>query len=287
MAKHYVLKFWIFISFFVCQHSLFSQVYSDYNNRAKEKHFFYEVKQIDEFFERFNDEPGSFIRAVYKARNVQFRVSRRRLIRSLFNYENLPGDTVMMKRFVSDVTNKNNPIYLDFYGNDWYAEISCKFRYRSSSIIIPILLKIEVTENKGSKWIIVAVGRSRLKSNIAVSEMMQSKIKTTCLSPTSHATNFISLKRAFDDKENLSNYFENAYFKRSNMQVFYNAVLNREIEFLHVNKIKYHFLLADKWIFTVEDFNREALNSGWLINNIQKVSASGMENYRNKLLDGN
>lgn len=193
----------------------------------------------------------------------------------------------MMKRFVSDVTNKNNPIFLDFYGNDWYAEISCKFRYRSSSIIIPIVLKIEVTENKGSKWMIVAIGRSRLRSNITISEMTQSKIKTKCLSPTSHATNFVSLRRAFDDKENLSNYFDNSYFRRSNMSGFYNAVLNREIEFQHVIKIKYHFLLADKWIFTVEDFNREALNSGWLINQMQKVSASGMENYRNKLLDGN
>jgi hypothetical protein len=148
-------------------------------------------------------------------------------------------------------------------------------------------LKIEVTENGGSKWMIVAVGRSRLKTNIAVPEMMPSKIKTKCLSPTSHATNFISLKRAFDDKENLSSYFENSYFKRSNMPALYNAVLNREIEFLYVIKIKYHFLLADNWIFTVEDFNREALNSGWLINRIQKVSASEMENYRNKLLDGN
>jgi len=286
MAKPDVLKCWIFISFFVCQHRLFGQVYAD-NARAKEKHFFYEVKEIDEFFERFNDEPGSFIRTVYKARHVKFRISRKRLIRSLFDYENMSRDSVMMKRFVSDVTSKNNPIYLDFYGNDWYAEINCKFRYRSSSIIIPVILKIKVTENSGSKWMIVAVGRSRLKSNIAVSEMTQSKIKTKCLSPTSHATNFVSLKRAFEDKENLSNYFENSYFKRSNMSALYAAVLNHEIEFLHVTKIKYHFLLADKWIFTVEDFTREALYSGWLINHMQKVSASETENYRNKLLDGN
>lgn len=71
------------------------------------------------------------------------------------------------------------------------------------------------------------------------------------------------------------------------MQEFYNAVLTREIEFQDVIKIKYHFLLADKWIFTVENFPREALNSGWLINQIQSVSPLGMENYRNKLLNGN
>ena len=71
------------------------------------------------------------------------------------------------------------------------------------------------------------------------------------------------------------------------MLELYNAVLNREVEFLEVSKIKYHFLLADKWIFTVENFPREGLNSGWLINHLQRVSSFGMVDYRNKLLNGN
>ena len=148
-------------------------------------------------------------------------------------------------------------------------------------------MKIEMNQNKGSKWMIVAVGSSTLKSKIDVTEMAQSKTKTNIISPTSHGTNFVSLKRAFEDKENLSSYFEAFYFKRSHMLELYNAVLSREIEFLNVVKIKYHFLLADKWIFTVENFSREELNSGWLINHMQAVSSFGMENYRNKLLNGN
>jgi hypothetical protein len=192
----------------------------------------------------------------------------------------------MINKFVSDVTKKKKPIYLDFYGDDWYAELTCKFKYNSSSIVIPIIMKIEMTPNKGSKWMIVAVGSSNLKSKIVVTEIAQSKVKSNIISPTSSGTNFVSLKRAFDDKENLSDYFESAYMKRSNMLEFYNAILNREIEFLDVIKLKYHFLLAGKWIFTVEDFIREELNSGWLINHMEKVSSFGMENYRNKLLSG-
>jgi hypothetical protein len=46
-------------------------------------------------------------------------------------------------------------------------------------------------------------------------------------------------------------------------------------------------LLADGWIFTVEDFIREELNSGWLINHMESVSSLEVENYRNKLLNGN
>ncbi len=286
MSKTYILKFWIFISFSVCQHRLFSQVYSN-NDGAKEKHFIYEVKEIDEFFERFNDEPGSFLRGVYKAHHTKFNINRQQLIRSLFNYENMSWDSVTINRFVSEVTRKKKPIYLDFYGDNWYAELTCKFKYNYSSILIPIIMKIEMTPNKGSKWMIVAVGSSTLKSKIDVTEMKQSKIKTKFISPTSHGTNFISLKRAFEDKENLSSYFEPLYFKRSHMLEFYNAILNHEIELMYVVKIKYHFLVADKWIFTVETFPREALNSGWLINNMKRVSSFEIENYRSKLLSGN
>jgi hypothetical protein len=286
MAKTHVLKFLIFIFFSVCHHRLFSQVISN-NDNAKEKHFVYEVKQIDEFFERFNDEKGSFIRGVYKAHHVKFNISRQLLIMSLFNRENISKDSVIINKFVSDVTKKDKPIYLDYYGNDWYAELTCKFQYNAASIVIPIVMKIEVTQNNGSKWMIVAVGSSALKSKIVVTEMTQSKVKTNIISPTSNGTNFVSLKRAFDDRENLSDYFESAYFKQPKMLEFYNAVLNREVNFQDVIKIKYHFLLADRWIFTVEDFIREELNSGWLINHLREVSSVGMDNYRSKLLSGN
>ena len=286
MAKTHVLKFLIFISFSICHHRLFSQVISN-NDNAKEKHFVYEVKEIDEFFERFNDEKGSFIRGVYKAHHVKFNIPRQRLIRSLFNFENMSKDSLMMNEFVSDVTRKNKPIYLDYYGENWYAELTCKFKYNTSTIVIPVFMKMVMTENKGSKWMIVAVGSSNLKSKIVVREIAQSKVKTNIISPTSNGTNFVSLKRAFDDKENLSDYFESADMKRSNMLEFYNAILNRDIEFLDVIKLKYHFLLAGRWIFTVEDFIREELNSGWLINDMEKVSSVGMDNYRSRLLSGN
>jgi hypothetical protein len=286
MAKTFVLKFLIFISLFICQNRLFSQIYS-ITDDAKEKHFIYEVKEIDEFFERFNDDPGSFIRGVYKARHIKFNINRQQLIRSLFNYENISWDSVTTNNFISEVTNKKKPVHLDFYGDNWYAELTCKFKYNSSSIEIPVIMKIEVTQNKGSKWMIVAVGPGSFKSKIVVTEMTQSKNKTKFISPTSQGTNFVSLKRAFDDRENLSSYFETLYFKRSHMREFYNAVLNHEIEFQDVVKVKYHFLVAGRWIFTVENFPRETLNSGWLINYLESVSSFGIENYKNRLLSGN
>ena len=286
MAKTPVLKLLIFFSFCIFYHRLFSQVISN-NDNAKEKHFVSEVKEIDEFFERFNDERSSFIRGVYNAHHAKFNIPRQRLIRSLFNYENMSKDSVLINIFISNVTSKKKPIYLNYYGDDWYAELICNFKYNASSILIPVIMKIEMAQNKGSKWMIVAVGSSDLKSKIVVTEMTQNKENTNIISPTSNGTNFVSLSRVFNDKENLSNYFEGAYLKRSNMLGFYNAILNRQIDFLNVIKIKYHFLLGGRWIFTVEDFIREDLNSGWLINHMEEVSSVGMDNYRNKLLSGN
>jgi hypothetical protein len=286
MAKTRVLYFLIIVSCSICPHRLLSQVISN-NEGAKEKHFVYEVKEIDEFFERFNDERNSFIRGVYNAHHIKFNIPRQRLVRSLFNYENMWKDSVLMNKFVSNVTSKKNPIYINYYGDDWYAELTCEFNYKGASIIIPVFMKIELTQNKGSKWMIVAVGSSALRTKIVVTEMAESKVKTNIISPTSNGTNFVSLKRAFDDTENLSNYFDSACLKRSNMLEFYNAILRRKIDFQNVAKIKYHFLLSEGWIFTVEDFIREELNSGWLINHLQKVSSLEVENHRNKLLNGN
>ncbi len=61
MVKTGFIKFLIFCSLSICPHCLFSQVISN-NEMAKEKHFVYEVKEMDEFFERFNEKWMNFLR---------------------------------------------------------------------------------------------------------------------------------------------------------------------------------------------------------------------------------
>jgi len=266
--------------------SAHSQVYAN-DESAKEKHFIYEVKQIDEFFERFNDDSASFIRDVYKSYHVKYRIDRSRLIKSLFNYETRTWDTAVINNFVFSVTDKKNPGNLDFYGDEWFAELECKFQYSSSTFLIPLILKIARTSNKGAKWIIVGVGSMPMKAMISVTRMPASDDPTRCISPSSHSANFISLKKAFADKENLPNCFDDMFLDKPHALEFYNAVLNNQIELLYVKEVKYHFLLKDKWIFTVEHFPREALSSGWLINDLKKVTAEEMENYKKKFLGYN
>jgi hypothetical protein len=278
-----ILKIGFFMAIYLSSYGAQSQVFEN-DEGDKEKHFIYEVKQIDEFFERFNNDSSSFIRGVYKSYHVKYNIPRSRLIKSLFNYETKSWDTMAINSFVTYVTDNKSPYFLNFYGDNWYAELECKFQYQGSAVTIPLVLKIVTGKNRGAKWVIVAVGPNPVKSTITVTKMPESKNLATCISPSSHAASFLTLKKAFADKDNLPNCFESTFFDKPNALEFYNAILNDQIDFLYVKVIKYHFLQTGKWIFRVEYFPREALNSGWLISYMKRVSPPEMEIYKQRLL---
>jgi len=117
--------------------------------------------------------------------------------------------------------------------------------------------------------------------------MPEPKLRDKCISPTSHASNFISLGRAFADRDNFADYFDEAFLQRPNAASFFSALENGELKFMYVNTIKYHFMQTGKWIFKVEYFPRAADNSGWLISYIKKASEAERKIYLDKLLGYN
>jgi len=255
------------------------------NAGARERHFVYEVKQIDEFFERFNDDTSSFIRKQYRDNHIKYTLSREQLVRSLFNYEGRSWDTTLINQFVQTVVNTNKPSLLDFYGDGWYAEANCRFEYNGATIEIPIILRIEADAEKRAKWMIAAIKANSIKQDASVLPAIDRMDKNKFINPSSHANSFLELGRAFEDKEHLSDYFDGSFFKRANSIGFYNALLKNRIRFITVKDIRYHYLQVDQWIFTVENFPRKALNSGWLINQLKNVTESEKNQYIKKLLE--
>jgi len=272
----------LFFSFPVCH--LQAQVFTN-DAGAREKHFIYEVKQIDEFFERFNNDTGSFIRKAYKNYHVKYTIGRPKLIKSLFNYETKTWDQAVINDFVKEVTLPQNPDKLNFQAEGWFAEARCKFQYNGAVIDIPIILRIITDNRKRSKWMIAAVKSAALKTGATEAPVEENRNTLKFINPASHASNFIELAKAFGDKENLADYFEAGFFKRNNALAFYDAVLNSRVKFLYVKDITYHFLQAGKWIFTVDYFPRETLNAGWLINSIKKASEEDKKEYLRNLLE--
>lgn len=252
---------------------------------TREKHFIYEVKQIDEFFERFNNDSNAYIRKVYDIYHVKFKLDRSALIKSLFDYQTHDWDSLTVDHFVESVTDPRPPQRLDFYHDNWFAEATCLFQYNSSTILIPIILKIETTNRGGAKWMITAIKPNDLKREAEVNEIMVSQDKNRFITPESHANNFVELQKVFADKENFTDYLDKNFFNRTNSSAFYGAVIKSRIRFITVKEIRYYYLQIDNWIFTVAHFSREGLNSGWLIDSLTPASASEKKLYIKNLLE--
>lgn len=282
--KLLLIKYCLILGLLTINQPLWCQEFKN-DAGVREKHFVSQVKQVDEFFERFNNDTNSFIREVYRSYKVKFKADRRKLVKSLFNYENKNLSQSNIDAFVEKAVQVFMPSAKNWYGENWFAEANCKFQYNSLVIDIPVILKTITDQQKRSKWVIAGIKPSHLKeptnSNIPITVKTR-KIKF--IDPSSHGANFIELERDFDDKVNLSDYFENAFFYRNNAVQFYHAIMKDKIRFLFVKDIKYHFLNVDQYIFTVEYFPRETLNSGWLINNLKDATAKDKESYKKLLL---
>ena len=118
-----------------------------------DRKFLYEVKQIDEFFERFNDDTASFIRKMYRSYRVKFNIERQQLIKSLFNYQSVAWRQTAIDSFVRAAMLVQMPSRTNFYGDKWYAEVLCRFVYNSEEIEIPIVLRVITDDMKRSKWV--------------------------------------------------------------------------------------------------------------------------------------
>lgn len=262
----------------------FSQEFKNESGQ-KEKHFVYEVKQIDEFFERFNNDSSSFIRQIYKSKKTKYNLDRKKLIKSLFNYDTKSWEKNFIDSFVQKALLIEMPTFKNWFAENWFAEAKCQFQYNFSVIDIPVILKLVTDEKKRSKWIIVGI-RSGLpvEQQSSNSAIKVRSVKTKFINPANHATNFIELGKAFEDKDHLSDYFDNNFFYQKSAPEFYKALLNNNLKLRSVADVKYHFMNVNGYIFTVEYFPRESLNSGWLISSLKTASINEKEGYKKNLL---
>ena len=261
-----------------CWLSPHAQVYENDAGR-REKLFIYEVKQLDEFFERFNDEPNSFIRKIYAEKKTKFNIKRQDLIRSLFNYENKIFKPGAIDSFVTVAMNYRMPNSQNFYGKDWYAEALCDFEYNGVAINIPVVLVINTDENHRSKWMILAANPPPLKQTTTLQFKRSGYNSSKFISASSHETAFIELERILKDKSAFSDYTESGFSQNDRSLQFYSAVVQNQLKFKTVKKIKYHFLQVENYIFTVERFTRNTLNAGWLINSLKTATVDQKEAY--------
>lgn len=253
--------------------SVSSQIYSSH-----EENFAYEVKQIDEFIERFNDE-GTLIKYYIFKNYDGLQVSREDLLKSLFNLKSKHLNKEDVIRFINHVNDPRQPVTLSFYDKGWYAKVKCSVTYEKKERELVLLMRIQQEEDGASKWVVQQVYADFLNTP-------DGKDPRAFLNPVSHATDFMGLNRAFNDPENLKGYLTSS-FQDDQLSKFAMEMQKNRISFQQVEHISYHFFQVDGWIFTVENFQRQEKNAGWLISRLVPANAEEKKEYMETLLKEN
>lgn len=252
------------------------------DEQTQEGYFLYEVKLIDEFIERFNDEPGSYIRqqskALYGSDSI---ISRRKLLRSLFDKNKAWGENPAL--FINQVlTSAQN---LSFTDSNWYAEVECIFSIDGKNVQVPLILHIR-QENDGAKWMIAGLGTSNISSRIVKFSpiMPMAKSIDNFIPTSSHGTNFIVLSQVLTSTMNASAYLEPELLQTERAQKLVSLIKLHKLTFKYAKSIRYRFFSIGGWVFTVGYFKRKETNSGWLISDLIPADAAQKSELIKKLL---
>lgn len=241
---------------------------------TKKENFAFEIKQIDEFIDRFNDTKGNLAEKYWQEQHNNQGISRVDNLKSVFNLQNPKWNTEQLNTFINEMTNAKKPHYISFYDKDWYAELQCQFTYKGKAQKATLILENQVFPGKKSKWVVMSVKAPFLPSTCGDNKVPQSTDPTQCLNPMVHGTDFMGLRRAFENKQQLSNYFCHQCYAANLLDSFAYELYSGNLKLVQVDKVTYHFLELDNWIFTVEQFRRNNANSGWLISSLLPSNAN-------------
>ncbi len=234
-----------------------------------ESFFLYEVKLVDEFIERFNDEPTSYIRTQSRAMlGTDSMINRPRMIRSLLDKKQRWGaDADSFIRQVCD-----DDLYLSFADSTWYARAVCLFSVGGKTVKAPVRLCVAM-ENGGLKWVIEDADASALppvQTRTAPRESSADFIPTSA-----HGTNFLHLQYVFATGAAITAYFSRHAASSDDVSRLVSLATQGKAKFIRVAEVSYQFSGVPGWIFTVEQRKRKETNSGWLITKLEHVAGPG------------
>ena len=236
-----------------------------FNSNFEETSFKMRVKQLDEFFNRFNYEKDMEDKTIL---NKQDTAMRKRYIFNLFNRELFLKLNDSLKQeymtFVETVISPQQPVYLHFTDSNWQAEAICQATFQGKPIQISLFLKTDTVNSKEYKWAIYSVDGDIFK---LIPAKQNPGIR---ISPVDNELGFMNLPDIAkgDVCRNIMNYSVNT-FSVDKLSVFNTLVYYGLLKIDYVRKIVYHFEQVPGYIFSVEHFERNTDNVGWLISNIK------------------
>lgn len=220
-----------------------------------------EVKQLDDFYDRFNAErlpngqkaPDSLKAAVARAIYIE----------KLFNSEDVRwqknADRAKLTRFLRLVCDDKHPLFLNKFDDQIYCIASCGVEYFGAVTLAEILFHRKVVR-EAHQWILQGASDSFI-------EQFQHKLEQRSIVPNSHETNFLSLSNALHAGVPLRSYTDST-FRFDALSAFIFAVDSKLAKFNECERVTVFLTGIKGWAIKIEDFTRENGNSGWLISDL-------------------
>jgi len=257
---------------FICFNRLcYSQTIVNAVNQ-NENIFLVRTKQFNEFLDRFNYKTnfdGDPVDSVFMSK-----FPREKMINSLFDLNDPRMDpsgksysrnfTGEKTEFINEVIHNNLLIYK--YSDNIIAEAKSRVIYNGNPETISVFLSQEIVGKDMVKWVIDNVKGDLfnfLENDTGIIRFIP---------PSSNETDFLNLKRALEDVKHLQ-YYASVDYKPDYLTLFYFLLNSGLIKFEYVQEINYHIIDIPGWCIKVKEFNRNNMNSGWLITDISRYSS--------------
>ena len=242
-----------------------AQVYTNLGDvQTDEKAFYTMTKQMSQFMSRFNYEEDQYGKKIHPdSPDYRNRMKRKTVLPLLFDMENPRTNGSLRDFFISDLTQADSN-YFEFLGGKWYSEVSATFKMNGKSVDISMIFAIE-QENLGSKWVLTNVFFSDFNKLFPKGDIAEQQ--KHFLHPMSHELDFMNIHKVFKTPECIEYYASNTY-SPDFLTLFFYEIKKGNLVFEKINSEKFHVFQIDNWYFEVSWFNRDGLNTGWLISNL-------------------
>lgn len=256
----------------------FSQVITEPVN-PNEKIFLARTKLFNEFLDRFNYKTtftGEPIDSAFSSK-----IPRKNMISALFDLKDRRIDpnskdyskiyTDLKNRLIAEVLEKN--LQITRYSGKIIAEARSRVVYKGATQNISLFLSHEVIGDNRIKWVILDV-KGELFNFL--------KTDTTYIRfipPSSNDTDFMNLKRALEDVSYLQ-YYATREYEPDYLALFFYMVNTGVLKFEYVEEVIYHIIDLPGWRMTIREFNRNELNSGWLVSDLSENTLERYEYIR-------
>lgn len=235
-----------------------------------------QVKSLDEFQARFNGIEhkngtmmvnDSLIRVTNLVSLFDFGMDKKGLTKEQFR--------VNLNCFVDSVLLNN--INFDVLSNGLWAECKCRFKYEGKEKRITLIMQKELYGKDVYRWAIVAAKGLPEAGIINVDKLYP-------ISPVEHEIFFMGLHDLFNENASHAMGYRAKKVRIDQLSVLLSMIQLGVIKFELVEEQTFHYLDVPGFVFTIKEYVRNGTNSGWLINDFQRLNKQEKNDYINTLL---